>query len=175
MQRAGGALGPVGRQRPGPCSCLEAQAGCARNGAGSGLWGVRPGRGRAMWLCPRLLLWKPDSCGQTPGSPFSRGQSVQSQALAARDERLNRPQEPEATPGVSGLTVGWLGGGVWKGESTQAGAGRAAGGDRPCALPAGLGLLPRRPCSEPQLGSDSPRELGQGLFCLWASLSLSLR
>lgn len=37
-------------------------------------------------------------------------------------QRLNRPQEPEAAALVSGLAVGWLGGGVWKGESMQPGA-----------------------------------------------------
>ena len=82
LQWAGGGPGPVGQQRPGLCSCQEPRAGGARKGQEvvCGEW--RRGRGCAMWLCLRFLLWKPDSCGRGPGSPFPRGQLEQLQALA---------------------------------------------------------------------------------------------
>lgn len=80
VQRAGAGLGLGEQQGPGLCSCQEPRAGGARNGQEVVCGERRRGRGCAMWLCLRFLLWKPDSCGRGPGSPFPRGQLVQLQA-----------------------------------------------------------------------------------------------
>lgn len=118
-----------------------------------------------MWLCLRFLLWKPDSCGQRPGSllpqgavsaitgpgPPGKGDVLQS----GLDSGLRNPRRPQRS-----VVTGCVGG-------------VHAGRRKPAPVCSGYGE--GSPGSEPQLGSDSPREL-QGLFFLLAHfLSLSLK
>lgn len=159
LQRAEGGPGLVEQQRPGLWSRQEPRAGGARNGQEVVCGERRRGRACAMWLSLRFLLWKPDSCGRGPGSPFPRGQLVQLQALGRRGREDVLGAGEKQASGTQGVPTGewlhhWPVGGGRVGGRAHAGQRQAEQQEEtaPAAPPAGrapldsagLGLGPAR-------------------------------